>query len=91
MGSSAAGALRYRCPCGAEYLVVLQGSSSDPEWQATIGEAAHSLGLERVDGSLSRFVCRHCGREHVRNREGITAAESPLPPRAPNQPDRQTG
>jgi hypothetical protein len=87
MASSVTGALRHRCPCGAEYLVALD-RSSDPEWQATIGEVARSLGLEPVDGSLLRFVCRHCGREHVRNEEWIVAAESPLPPRAPNQPDR---
>jgi hypothetical protein len=88
MASSVGGALRHRCLCGAEYLVALGGSPSDPEWQATVGVVAHALGLEPIDGSLSRFVCRDCGREHVRNAEGIVAAESPSPPPVPNQPDR---
>jgi hypothetical protein len=86
MASSVGGALRHRCLCGAEYLVALDDSPSDPEWQATIGDVAHSLGLEPIDGSSSRFVCRHCGREHVRNAERIVAAESL--PQAPNQRGR---
>ncbi len=59
------GAVRYRCPCGAEYLVALRGTA-DETWLETIGAVARKLGLGIVDGSDESFVCHACGVSHLR-------------------------
>lgn len=65
------GAVRYRCPCGAEYVVVI-GAAAGDGWVETLEPVAASLGAEIVDGSLPRFACKACGAEHVRG-EGNSA------------------
>jgi hypothetical protein len=59
------GAVRYQCPCGAEYLVALQGIS-DETWLEKVTAIARTLGLEIVDGAQPSFVCRSCERRHLR-------------------------
>lgn len=59
------GAVRYRCTCGAEYLVAIQGTS-DEKWLETIGVVAKKLGVGIVDGSQPSFVCDACGARHLR-------------------------
>jgi hypothetical protein len=62
-------AVRYRCPCGAEYLVATQEHGADSNWLENVRIAAGRLGLGVVDGSQQTFVCSSCGRTHA-NGEG---------------------
>jgi hypothetical protein len=65
MGSVVQGVIRYRCPCGADYLVLLD-SAGDDDWLAEITRVSRNLGAETIDGSRSQFACSRCGREHIR-------------------------
>jgi len=60
------GALRYSCPCGAEYLIAIHAGVSDDEWLETVRAAGISLDVGVVDGSRGSFVCEACGRTHLR-------------------------
>ena len=71
------GAIRYQCPCGAEYLVAVQ-DAPDEAWVETVRGVAHSLGIEVVDGSQPSFVCLACGVTHLRAE--IEGAEGTVPP-----------
>jgi hypothetical protein len=60
------GAVRYACPCGAEYLVALDAADNDEAWLEMVRDVADSLDVGFVDGSHASFVCDQCGRTHVR-------------------------
>jgi len=62
-------AVRYRCPCGAEYLVATE-TPGDPSWLENVRTAATRLHLGVIDGTQSTFVCAECGRTHAQNETG---------------------
>jgi len=57
----------YRCPCGAEYLIVIGGATG--RLLDAAREAAEALHASVIDGDEPSFVCAACGRVHVR---GVT-------------------
>jgi hypothetical protein len=57
-------AVRYRCPCGTEYLVAIP-DTGDPSWFENVRTAAGQLRLGFVDGREPAFVCTSCGRTHA--------------------------
>lgn len=57
-------AVRYRCPCGAEYLVA-SPDTADPGWLESVRTVAGRLALGFVDGREPIFVCTSCGRAHA--------------------------
>jgi hypothetical protein len=62
-------AVRYRCPCGAEYLVAIQERGAGSNWLENVRIAAGRLGLGVVDGTEATFECSKCGRTHAHGEE----------------------
>jgi hypothetical protein len=70
--SAATAAVRYRCSCGANYVVALN-ERGDHGWLNVVRRATLGLDARVVDGTQPSFVCDRCGEEHVRNEDAVPA------------------